>query len=43
MSGATMFIDGTWTDGRSSETIPVVSPATGETLADVPSASGRAR
>ena len=35
-----MFIDGTWTDGRSSETIRVVSPATGETLADVPSATG---
>jgi len=39
MSGATMFIDGTWTDGKSSETIQVVSPATGETLADVPSAT----
>jgi hypothetical protein len=37
MSGATMFIDGTWTDGTSGETIRVVSPATGETLADVPS------
>ena len=39
MSGATMFIDGTWTNGRSTETIQVVSPATGETLADVPSAT----
>src|SRR5215471_1577331 len=39
MGGATMFIDGTWTDGQASETLRVVSPATGESLADVPVAT----
>jgi acyl-CoA reductase-like NAD-dependent aldehyde dehydrogenase len=39
MGGATMFIDGIWTGGQASETLRVVSPATGESLADVPVAT----
>ena len=39
MSGATMFIDGSWTDGHAAETIAVTSPATGEALAEVPVAT----
>ncbi|MGH2687056.1 MAG: aldehyde dehydrogenase family protein, partial [Actinomycetota bacterium] len=31
-----MYIAGTWTEGRASETHPVTSPATGETLGEVP-------
>jgi acyl-CoA reductase-like NAD-dependent aldehyde dehydrogenase len=40
MTGAAMYIDGVWTDGRASRTIAVHSPATGELLADVPVATG---
>ncbi len=39
MTGATMYIDGVWTDGQASRTIAVHSPATGELLADVPVAT----
>ena len=40
MSAATgMLIGGSWTEGAAAETIPVRSPATGELLAEVPSAS----
>jgi succinate-semialdehyde dehydrogenase / glutarate-semialdehyde dehydrogenase len=30
------YVDGTWVDADSGETFPVVNPATGETLAEVP-------
>jgi succinate-semialdehyde dehydrogenase / glutarate-semialdehyde dehydrogenase len=30
------FVDGRWVDGDSGETFPVLNPATGETIADVP-------
>ena len=30
------YVDGSWVDADSGETFPVVNPATGETLADVP-------
>ncbi len=30
------YVDGAWTDADSGETFPVVNPATGETLAEVP-------
>jgi acyl-CoA reductase-like NAD-dependent aldehyde dehydrogenase len=39
MSDATMYIDGSWTDGQAGETITVTSPATGERLAEVPVAT----
>jgi acyl-CoA reductase-like NAD-dependent aldehyde dehydrogenase len=34
-----MLIGGSWTQGAAAGTIPVRSPATGELLAEVPSAS----
>ncbi len=33
-----MFIDGEWTFAQSGQTLPVINPATGETLANVPNA-----
>ena len=34
------YVDGSWIDADSGETFPVVNPATGETLAEVPRAGG---
>jgi acyl-CoA reductase-like NAD-dependent aldehyde dehydrogenase len=39
MSNATMYIDGAWTEGRATEAVTVNSPATGETLGEVPVAT----
>ncbi len=36
MTDAAMFVDGEWTGSRSGETFTVDSPATGETIAQVP-------
>ena len=34
-----MFVGGEWVDGASGETLPVVNPATGDTIAEIPRAS----
>jgi 1-pyrroline dehydrogenase len=34
-----MFIDGEWTDGSADESLPVLNPATGDTIAETPRAS----
>jgi 1-pyrroline dehydrogenase len=34
-----MFIGGEWTDGLADEALPVVNPATGETIAEIPRAT----
>ena len=38
-----MFVGGEWVEGSTAESLPVVNPATGETIAETPRASDEDR